>query len=220
MERERYDEAAKIGKDLAEGFSAQAKFSNRVWLALIASATLALFPETDFIGKVKLPFALGSVDTGTYKVIGFFILTILMISYCQTYAAAHVAVRIAHKTIDGMEPDAKRLTRQLFDMHVTPTLARVAPLAQLLNSQRIAACYYCLLKTVAIAVILGIPTTALFVVFLQVSENTTVPFSILLLALFALCITAIAIVQLVCTEVKHMSKVTRMYWTGQLRNIE
>ena len=36
-------ESTKVAKDLAEGVSAQAKYSNRVWLALIAASTLAIF---------------------------------------------------------------------------------------------------------------------------------------------------------------------------------
>src|SRR5260370_32893759 len=99
MSPQEVSDGLKIVRDLAKGFSAQAKYSNKVWLALIAAATLAVFPDIDANGIVKLPFALGSVGSGTYQVVGFLILAILMISYCQSYATAHLATRIAHDEI-------------------------------------------------------------------------------------------------------------------------
>ena len=55
----------KLAKDLADGISAQSKNSNKVWLALIAAATLTIFPEVDSTGKIRLPFSLGLVDAAT-----------------------------------------------------------------------------------------------------------------------------------------------------------
>jgi hypothetical protein len=218
MVTKHFEDVYQIAHDLAEGFSTQSKFSNKVWLALIAAATLVLFPDIDASsGNVKLPFSLGSVGPGTYKVVGFLILTVLIISYCQTYAATHIAVRIAHDLIDKIEPESKRLdVRSFFGLLVTPNLARVSPLAQLTGLSRLAAVYYFFLKLLAITVLFVIPLIAAFFAYNQLASSLTVGKWICLISFFVLCITSTAVLQLLYTELCHTFRVAKKYWTGEL----
>lgn len=216
MSGSRDNDPTKTARDLAEGFSAQSRHSNKVWLALIAASILAVFPDVDSAGNIKLPFALGSVDADTYKVVGLLILAVLLIGYCQTYAAAHVAARFARGEIAKTSSKKEREQAQkIFELHLTPTLSRVAPLVELVRLQWLAAPYYVLLKALAVIVILGIPSAALFVVFVQLSRSSTVANWLYLLALAAILITCLAVLQMLVVEVRHTARAAERFWTGQ-----
>jgi hypothetical protein len=204
-------------RELAEAFSVQARYSNKVWLALIAAATLVLYPNGESNNAVKLPFSLGSVDEGTYKVIGFLILIILMISYCQAYAGAHIATRFAHERLERINPESKRLeARKLFDLLVVGTFLRVSYLVQFPTMPRLSAIYYCVLKFVANAVTFGIPITALITVYVQLAGNPSVSKWIYYGLFFALCITSITVLQALILELRHIFRLAKLYWKGEL----
>jgi hypothetical protein len=219
MSTEEPGDGLKIVRDLAKGFSTQAKYSNKVWLALIAAATLAVFPDTDANGMVRLPFSLGLVEAGTYHVVAFLILVVLMISYCQSYATAHLATRVAHDEIAKLRPESRRIeARKFYDLLVASTLARVAPLAQLTGLVRFAAIYYCSLKLVAVAVLFAIPSTAIVVAYIRLGTNTSVTRWIYWLSVLALVVTTVAVLQVLYLEFRHIFRVTKLYWTGQLKS--
>ncbi len=210
-------EAAKVAKDLAEGISAQSRHSNRVWLALIAASVLAVYPDVEH-GLVKLPFSLGSVDVSTYSIVSYLILAALMISYCHTFATAHVAARIVRETIESFKLEAaKQKAWDAINLHQISPLSRVAPLALLLNRPKIAAIYYCMLKFAAIAVLFGIPFSAVVVAFLRISKGAVGPW-IYALALVAFCITLVAATQMLVVEFLHTKNVARLFWLGKLAN--
>lgn len=165
---------------------------------------------------VRLPFSLGSVDVGTYSVIAYLILTVLMISYCQTFAAAHIAARIVRETINSLgSQSARDEAWGIMNLHQLAPLSRVAPLALLIKTPKIAACYYCLLKLVAITVLFGIPCTALVSAFLK-SINASIASWIYWLSILAFCITIVAVIQMLVVEILHTTKVTRLFWRGEV----
>jgi len=218
MSTEDTSDGLKNIRDLAKGFSAQAKYSNKVWLALVTAATLAVFPDIDTNGIVRLPFSLGSADAGTYHVVAFLILAVLMISYCQSYATAHLATRVAHAEIAKLRPESKRVeARKLYDLLVTSTLARVAPIVPLTGLVRLAAVYYCLLKFVAVAVLFAIPSTAIMVAYMRLATSVSIAKWIYWLSILVLVITTVAVLQIVYIEFRHIFRVTKLYWTGQLK---
>jgi len=206
----------KIVRDIADGFSTQVKFSNRVWLSLIVAATFVLFPKVT--GEyVTLPFALGNVDVGTYKVVGFLILSILMLAFCQAYAAAHFATRLAHEVIAEIPGGNNREeARRFFDLLGSSSLARVSSLAHMTGRHKIGAVYYSVLKLVAAAVIVGIPSTALAITYAQIAGNPTVARSVQLVAIFVFVVTSVAVIQISYLELRHAFRVTVLFWKGEL----
>jgi hypothetical protein len=168
-------------------------------------------------GVVKLPFSLGMVDAGTYQVMSFLILTVLMIGYCQSYATAHLISRDAHEAIAKLRPEDRRIEgRKLYDLLVTSTLARVAPLVQLTGLARCTAVYYFALKLVAVAILFAIPSSAIVIPYARLASNLSIASWVHWLAIFALIVTAVAILEILIFEFRHIFRVTKLYWTGQL----
>jgi hypothetical protein len=206
-----------VVRDWATGFSTQAKYSNKVWLALIAAAMLSVFPVEDADG-IKLPFSLGQVDAANYQVMSLLILTVLMIGYCQSYATTHLITRGAHEAIASLRPERRRIeARKLYDLLVTSTLARVAPLVQLTGAERFAAIYYLLLKLVSVAILFAVPLSALAICYLRVASNYSIPGWVHWLCVFALIVMVTAIIQILIVEFRHIFRVTKLYWTGGLK---
>jgi hypothetical protein len=204
-------------RDWAAGFSTQAKYSNKVWLALVAAAMLSVFPVEDADG-IKLPFSLGRVDAAKYQVMSLLILTVLMIGYCQSYATAHIISQGAHEAIANIRPENRRIeARKLYDLLVTSTLARVAPLVQLAGSSKFAAIYYLLLKFVAVTILFAVPLFALGICYLRVASNSSIPGSVNGVCVFALIVITIAVIQILIVECQYIFRVTKLYWTGELK---
>jgi hypothetical protein len=213
---------SKFVRDFADGFSRQTKFSNQVWLALIAADTVVVFPRGQG-NSIDLPFALGSVDKPTFALVGFMILVILNIAFCQAYAEAHNVTRLAQDALTKLPPDKSSVARKLFDALTIASFARVAPLVQLLlryinntsKKGRIAATYYVILKITTTAVMLGIPTLASWVAFLKLIESTP---ALWILAIFScgLLLSGIAFLQIAWAEMMHVKLVTQLFWNDDL----
>jgi hypothetical protein len=145
-------------------------------------------------------------------------MTILMIGYCQSYATAHLISHDAHEAIAKLRPESRRTdARRLFDLLVTSTLARVAPLAQLTGLVRVAAIYYLLLKLVAVAVLFAIPLSAIGITSVRLTSNSSIAKWVYGLCLFALIVTMAGVFQILIVEFRHVFRVTKLYWTGQLK---
>ena len=74
--------ASQMVKDLAEGFSNQARLSNRIWIALMLLAIVFALPGSST--RDGLPFGLGAVDPGLIDPITLFISSLLTVAFCQS----------------------------------------------------------------------------------------------------------------------------------------
>jgi hypothetical protein len=208
------EDALKIVRDLAEGYSKQSKDSNRLWLASIAGAAVVVFPTHSLDDKtmVNLPFSLGAVPSSIFEPVGFFILFILFMAYCQAYAHAHNADYFSQRRLDELERNnPKALARDFYDNLVASSFARVWPLVYLLRIscggalKTVQLLYYVLLKFLTTVILLGIPLTALWVSYRPLLEAS--PTLILVASSFALMFTTVAVAQIVFAEFQHGSRV-------------
>jgi hypothetical protein len=165
-------------KELAAGVSVQTQVANRVWLALMTVALVAVLPRgTNKNPDLSLPFGLGTVDSTLFYPVAFFILVVLAVAFAAAHAQVIRAGVQAHKMIDsipkgsfaenGVDP------RGVFDMGRIPSLNRVAPLAQLaidqssaITGQRwwvrgLGVLYYMLLKLLSLIVYYALPGLAM-----------------------------------------------------------
>ena len=124
-----------ILKQLSQGFSTQAKVAAKYWIALAIASTLTVM-ATPKEGYLTLPFFSVSVTIGDFYPFVFILLSLLVIGYGSANSQA-IRTRIliqryidnsAHKFIS----DADIHVQDLFDSTISPSLARVAPLAQIL----------------------------------------------------------------------------------------
>jgi hypothetical protein len=201
--------------DLAEAFNQQAKYSNKIWLVLIATSALILFHQVDDHGMIALPFSFGSVDQKRYNILAFMILVILLISYCQAYARLQITTRFVHGFIEQLNNSQKLDHRKFFDNLVASSFFRVSGLVEGTRIKPLAAIYYLALKVVAISILLGIPLWALASLFIQLMAD---PLSgwIYFIAFLALSVTCIAVLQVLYLEFRHMVRVANHYWKGSL----
>jgi hypothetical protein len=220
-------EIPKLIKDLAETFSRQSKYSNQLWLALVVAAAVVIFPNING-HNITLPFSLAVVDKDIYVRIGFLILTVLIIAYCQAFAQAQQAAWLAHRLIDKLDD---QWARSLYDVSVTATFTRVAPLVDLLILQlgsrttikpstlsRLAAVYYGLMKILANGVILGIPAGAVYTGYLRWMENPSILSWERFVAPLMLMITVIPMLQAIWATYRQSRRVFGLYWNGKLIN--
>ncbi len=227
MTVDQFDQTYRLSHGIAEAFSTQSKFCNRISLALIAASAVVLFPES-VDNHVKLPFSLGSVPSDTFKTVGFAILVVLIMSHNQAYASTHIAVRLANEvfakfdskdkgSMDKGSMDKSSIhPRNLFDLLVTPNFARVSPLPQLTSSPRIGAVYYFFLKLVALTVIFLIPIIAVISAYVQLINSPTLGTWAFTVSSLALIIASISVIHLLYIEFAHMFRVTKLFWSGKL----
>ncbi len=188
--------ASPIIKDFAEGFSAQSKLSNRLWITLATLIIVVLLPDpldssTEPIRD--LPFGIGPVDPKLFDMTSFFMMAVLTVAFCQAQAQAMRAYRAAHQFIDKMgekKPELVRRERLFLDVLSIPTLSRVGSLPVLILSmfpenQRppllywLASIYYLLLKILSISIHLGLPGIALYFTWERLQSYESLPFLVL-----------------------------------------
>ncbi len=220
------DENRKAVKDLAEAFSVQAKYSNRLWLATIVAATLVVFPSTNG-SNVELAFSLGEVPRPAYDAIGFLILVVVTLAYFQAYAQTHNAARFLHREIAELkDADARRF----YDLLVVASFARVAPLVDtLLNlverlkppyKNKIGAIYYVVLKFVANIVILGIPSAAVGFAYRAIYSCKpglciNLP-GVISVATVAIALVSLSLIIICIAEATQVIRTAALYWQGKL----
>jgi len=173
-----FDDTHKFVKELADAFSKHAKYVNQVWFASIVAATVVVFPAVSDDGKnIDLPFSLGTVSRPIYAPVGYFILAVLIVAYCQGYAKAYDARKFAHGLIDQLEANDPR-ARDFYDFFVVDGIARVWPLVSLLkrwfgNQSKIIVPSYIALKIFTQGILLGLPLLALVSAFWQILKTTS-----------------------------------------------
>ncbi len=210
----------KAAKDFAKAFSTQSKFSNRLWLALVAAAGVVNFPRMDPEGSVDLPFTLGSVKPIIFAPAAFFILAILTLAYFVAFAEMHNAAEFAIGRLKE-----KREAVRLFDFFSEAPFTRAAPLVYLgiaqlgQRSRKAAACYYFLLKQVAHIVVLGIPMASLVAAYLGILAQSYAPAlwaTIIILSTLTLALTLAAFFQVLQVNISYDSRTFKKYWNGEL----
>jgi hypothetical protein len=169
---------------MAGAVSAQAQVANRSWLALTTVALYALIPHTgNEAGKIALPFALGEVAPIWFHGLVFSMLSVLAIVFASAHTQQVRAQKLAQNVIDSLGDSLGGAVsclihpREYFDIWRTPSLIRVAPLAQALQGKyqffftshglplwrhRSTVTYYRLLKFVSLIVYFLLPILALW----------------------------------------------------------
>jgi uncharacterized membrane protein (DUF485 family) len=177
-------EHRELVRDLAGAVSAQAQVANRSWLALTTVALYALIPHTaNTVGKIALPFNLGEVEPIWFHGLVFYMLAVLAIVFASAHTQQVRAQKLAQKAIDSLGDSLGGTVgclihpREYFDIWRTPSLIRVAPLAQALRGKyqffstshglsqwrkRFTVTYYGLLKVVSLVVYFLLPVLALW----------------------------------------------------------
>jgi hypothetical protein len=206
------EDTLSIVKHLADGFSNQSRQANRFWLASVVAAAVVVFPKHSG-GNVVLPFSLGEVPNSIYGPIGFGILFVLFMAYCQAYAQAHNAANFAHNYINGLKrSDTQVDARRFFDFLVISSFARASPLAEVLKSSsqkipaRITIIFYVILKILAHTIILGLPLSALLFAYCRILEHAE-SILIKLPLLIALVFAVIATILLIFAEFVYGQRV-------------
>src|ERR1039457_6832514 len=109
------------------------------WLSLVTVALVAVLPRVPAHGgNTPLPGKIGGVSPACFHTIAFFILAVLAIFFVAAHAQQIRAQMLAQEVIESLinqDPSDAVHPRELFDMLRTPSLSRVAPLAQLLRGK-------------------------------------------------------------------------------------
>ncbi len=212
-------------KDLAGAVSTQAHVANRAWLALITVALFAVLPHVpDRHGNISLPFNLGDVDQVWFHAIAFSLLIVLTIFFAAAHAQQVRAQKLAQSVVDSIAADHKSADvvhpRELFDMLRTPSLNRVAPLAQLLRGKYqfystarscprwltlLSVIYYGLLKVVSLIVFFGLPIWALWRAYCILPVVGWLRIALVIGGLLA----GLALVQVSLSDTVYMTKILR-----------
>jgi hypothetical protein len=215
-------------KELAAGVSVQTQVANRVWLALMTVALVAVLPRgTSKNPDLPLPFGLGTVDSTLFYPVAFFILVALAVAFAAAHAQLIRAGVRAQQMIDllskGSLEESRVDPRGMFDMGRIPSLNRVAPLAQLAIDQfsaitgqqwwvrGLGVLYYLLLKFLSLLVYYGLPLLAVKQAYANASQpklNDIVSS----LAEVAVCAALLALVHVFVSDIWYSWRVVRRLW--------
>jgi len=211
------EDLLKTVRGLADGFSKQSKYSNQLWLASIAAAAVLVFPSGSN-DTVNLPFSLATIPKTTFEPVGFGILFILVMAFCQAYAHAHNAAFFGQRQLDRIERIAPEImARDIYDILVTASFARVWPLVDLLRKlpgpTKVAAIpYYVTLKLLTHVFMLGVPLLALARTYVRILEHSSpwvhVPI------LISLVLVVVAAIEIAVSEFLYAKRVV----VGRLSN--
>ncbi|MEO6188417.1 MAG: hypothetical protein ABIO82_05730 [Ginsengibacter sp.] len=126
-------------KELSDGFSTQAKLSNKYWLLLMLSSIVSIshLNNINTTEKIDLPFSLGKVDFIDFNAFVLLMICVTSIAFASAFLQAHRTRKLIQKVIDNKSEDKKYIEKihvqDIFDSIVTPTFNRVAPIAQFLQ---------------------------------------------------------------------------------------
>ncbi len=164
---------------LTEGFSTQAKNTNRYWI-LLASASIFSFIAESKCDLIDLPFGLGSVSQIDFYSIIVFILSVLIIAFASAQLQAYRTRQLIQKLIEKETSNKSEYIddfhiQDIFESIVTPTINRVGPIAQFAQGRNqffgdkkpskfwrlLSTSLYLILKMVSMMVIYLLPALAL-----------------------------------------------------------
>jgi hypothetical protein len=217
---------------LAKAVSTQAEVANRIWLGLVTVSIVGLLPRVpirDSPGYSDLPLGLGRAADTSFHLIVFLILVVLAIAFSAAHAQQIRAQALAQDFINtlpqhetgtlGMHP------RELFDFLRSPSLNRVAPLAQLFRGRyqfyrsrascpawlRIASTlYYIPLKLASMIVFFGLPAFSLCHSF----RLTHVVGNLRWLVMIGGLLAASALALMCFSELVYLNRTVPSIWSG------
>jgi hypothetical protein len=219
--------------ELAGAVSTQAKVANRAWLSLITAALFAVLPHASTSDNVSLPWNIGEVSAIWFHTIAFFIVVVLAIFFAAAHAQQIRAQRLTQKIVDSLVDENKLNDavhpRELYDMLRTPSLNRVAPLAQLLRGRYqfylsasqcpgwlrlLSVVYYGIIKLVSLIVFYVLPVWALWRAYALLSATRLMGVAIAAVGIVA----GIALLQVFLTDAIYTRDVLQHLWNE--KNIE
>lgn len=226
-------EAVAFVKNLAEAVSTQARVANRAWIAMMGVALVALLPRVPRNGgDVNLPLGLGVVESDSYAVIAFLMLSILVIAFATAHAQQMRAQTLAQRAIDGLDATLPAgwgvHPRELFDMCRMPSVNRVAPLAQLVRGayqfherhdecpkwrRMLSVAYYVSLKGVASMVFFLVPAAALWRTHHLAVAVGDGPLALSIVMATSGLIAATALLHVAIVDTGYVVKIVRFLWT-------
>lgn len=185
-------------KYLFDGFSTQNKSATRYWIALAVISALVILQRSN-CGTVTVQFLSASVALADFYPFAFALISLLLIAYGSTNAQLLRTKKLVMRSISPMKDKYLDLghinVQDVFDAVTTPSIGRVAPLAQILqirtqfrpeSSRRswpiaiLAATYFVFLRVAGVLVIEGIPSYALWTAYQKggISYGSSMPLSI------------------------------------------
>jgi hypothetical protein len=125
---------------LAEGYSTQAKTTNKFWLVLIVASIIALVGRIDSEKLIDLPFTLGKVQIADFYTIIIILISAVVIVFSASMAQTMRTRLLIQKAIDNLPETEKFIAgihiQDYFDSMVSPTYMRVAPISQFLFGKK------------------------------------------------------------------------------------
>ena len=211
-------------RDLADSFSVNSKYSNRLWFSVILSSFILMFPHV-VDGKANLPFDLASVELGIFYQIGYAIVAILTLAFCQSYIhTSFIAQHVHIEFLSKVQPEERREDfRKLFGFMINPSITRVYPLVESAKKQNMLGqtfqnLYYLFLKLIAIAIVFCMPILSVLVGFSRAYVHTDIA---ILKILDTLLIAGVSfpIFQVVYNELFYLGRV-RKTQLGKSANLD
>ncbi|MGA2614198.1 MAG: hypothetical protein ABSG38_12215 [Spirochaetia bacterium] len=172
-------------KRLFDGFSTQNRTAAATWIALaIVSAVAIITPLSD--DSIILPLISAKVQVPDLFPAASIVISLLIVAYGSSNSQATRTRKLIQKHIDESKEKVDQLTsiylQDVFDAVATPSINRVAPIAQILQGKYqffpdaddrpqwmriVTAVYFILLRSLGILAIEGIPLFALVDCFLK-----------------------------------------------------
>lgn len=214
MKKTEKDAVRQNVKDFSDAFSHHAKSSNRLYLALIVSSSVIIFPHLDSSRRIaSLPFSLGDVEIEWFYIIGIFIINIITLGYCQSYIMQYQIARDNFsENIDPIDDVRFRdeMTK-LSDCMRSSTFTRVYPFVKLLSDsgmqcKPILQVYYLFLKFISITIIIGIPSFVIFVVARHIYISNLFKYGLYFIIII-LIPSIVSLMQVLICELKYMRRV-------------
>ena len=119
---------------LSEGYSTQAKTTNKFWLVLIIASIIALVGRLDDKQLIELPFTLGKVQPTDFYTITIILISVVTIVFSAAMTQTMRTRLLIQKAIDDLPESelyiGKIHVQDYFDSMVSPTYLRVAPISQ------------------------------------------------------------------------------------------
>lgn len=125
---------------LAEGYSIQAKTTNKFWLVLIVASIIALVGRIDDDKLIELPFTLGKVQIADFYIITLILISVIVIVFSASMTQTMRTRLLIQEVIDQLPESEKKFSginiQDYFDSIISPTYMRVAPISQFIFGKK------------------------------------------------------------------------------------
>lgn len=168
---------------LIEGFSTYAKLSSKIWITIALLSIVTLLPKIP--DKINF-FDSIEVENNYIYQFSFIIISILIISFGSVWSQTIRTRKLIQRVIDDTKAEyifkGNIYLSDIIDGILYPSLARVAPLSQMLQGKHqffpeaynisvfkkcFAAFYYLILKAISILLLIFLPGYSLIISFIE-----------------------------------------------------